>query len=762
MKQRKLLVVLLALILVLSVFAVVACETEKVTATAVTLDASKIDALKAGDQLDINKLKITVKFSDNTQKDLAAADVTITIDGKAYTSEALTEGEHTVKVSYVEGNGAALTAEAKITVSHAHSFGEMVAEVAATCTTTGTKAHKDCSLCSKHFDSEGKEIDDLTMVALGHDMDDGVVTTAATCIATGIKTFSCKRTGCDHKTTEVIAIDANAHSFGEMVAEVAATCTTAGTKAHKDCSLCSKHFDSEGKEIDDLTIVALNHDFENGTEVDGSRTAATCSATGKYTVKCSRCDETKEITLEIDANAHNYEGQPYKAGENGHYQECKYNAEHHSATVAHEGGTATCKELATCSKCNTKYGSLADHDYNELVSAKAATIDAPGNVEYKQCKVCNKYFDKDGKELETIVIPQLESVTISFSGIERDSIRIEKGTKTTIAEPTLADNVFVNWTDAEGKVVDVTAAFSTDVTLTANFKEGYNFKKNHEGAAITTSTESANQGIIAQSDNLDTGITYKMTSQNAVYNITLPCVNYSKFAVVAFKWKASDWLQIGTNNDRNHGQVEIEGMFEVIKEGETYKTVFFDSLGNYYTGAVSDADIINGTKGLNVINAVSVAPGTRWFGIEVFGVSHVYDDGIMQRVLVREDNSNFIHDSNYYDLSATAGNYTLAVQAIDYTKYSKVTFNWKSSVTEWMAIGLSSGSKFSKVSEGTIVVAKNDDGKYIATLTVTATGETKTKELSEEEINGKKGLLIYYYGAAYYKLTVDKLPTYEK
>ncbi|MBQ8434386.1 MAG: hypothetical protein IJX23_06265, partial [Clostridia bacterium] len=51
-----------------------------------------------------------------------------------------------------------------------------------------------------------------------------------------------------------LASDPNAHVFGELNDEVPATCTTAGTKQHKDCTLCEKHFDANGIEIADLTI----------------------------------------------------------------------------------------------------------------------------------------------------------------------------------------------------------------------------------------------------------------------------------------------------------------------------------------------------------------------------------------------------------------------------------------------------------------------------------------------------------------------------
>lgn len=406
MKQRKFLVVLLALVMMLCVCAVVACTVkEQAKATGVTLDVGKLGTLQEGATLDVSKIKITVSYSDNTQKDIAVSDVTLTLDGKAYNKEPLTEGEHTVKVSYVPAENAdPLTAEAKITVSHVHNYGEV------------------------------------------------------------------------HKGTP-------------------ATCMTAGKKDYYECA-CGKKF------------------VKNGDN---------------YV-------ETADITIAIDANAHDFAGQPYiDGGAEGHYQQCKLNGEHHSATEAHAGGTATCQKLAKCGKCNAEYGTLADHVYGDIVPAKDATIDEEGNVEYKDCNVCKKHFDKDGKEIADVTIPKLEAVTIKFVGIDRADIRIAKGTTTTIEEPVLADNVFINWTDAQGEVVDVTAAFNADITLTANFKEGYNFKKNHANAAATTTTANAEAGTVSVDGNFETGIRYQLPTNGALYNITLPCVNYSKFTVVLFK-----------------------------------------------------------------------------------------------------------------------------------------------------------------------------------------------------------------------------------
>ena len=634
MKQRKFLVVLLALVMMLCVCAVVACTVEEqAEATGVTLDVGKLGTLQEGATLDVSKLKITVSYSDKTQKDIAAGDVTLTLDGKAYNKEPLTEGEHTVKVSYVPAENAdPLTAEAKITVSHVHNYGEV------------------------------------------------------------------------HKGTP-------------------ATCMTAGTKDYYECA-CGKKFVKDGD---------------------------------NYV-------ETTDLTIAIDANAHDFAGQPYiDGGAEGHYQQCKLNGEHHSATEAHTGGTATCQKLAKCGKCNAEYGTLADHVYGDIVPAKDATIDEAGNVEYKDCNVCKKHFDKDGKELTTVTIPKLEAVTIKFVGIDRADIRIAKGTTTTIEEPVLVDNVFINWTDDKGEVVDVTAAFNADITLTANFKEGYNFKKNHINAAATTTTANAEAGTVSVDGNFETGIRYQLPTNGALYNITLPCVNYSKFTVVLFKWKSAAWTQTGIDGARNHSGNDQEGIIEVVNENGTYRIIWMDAANKdiYWSRTISDNEVINGKKGLAIIEAQALADG-RWLDIEVSAVSHVYNDGVLQRVAVKDGNEMFRESYGSYDPNGNSGNWTVALQAIDYTKYTSVTFNWNFS-NPYARIGLNRVDEVFDTGEsmsGTLVISKNAEGKYVATLTNTA-GNSCTKVLADDVANGTKGLVLFYGAdAAYRTFNIDAIPTF--
>lgn len=88
----------------------------------------------------------------------------------------------------------------------------------------------------------------------------------ATCMKEGSKSYY-KCNGCEVKfedkeatkpiTDESSLVIAKAHKFGTWIAEVPATEEKEGTKGHKDCDFCGKHFDENGTEIADLTISKL-------------------------------------------------------------------------------------------------------------------------------------------------------------------------------------------------------------------------------------------------------------------------------------------------------------------------------------------------------------------------------------------------------------------------------------------------------------------------------------------------------------------------
>ena len=89
----------------------------------------------------------------------------------------------------------------------------------------------------------------------------------ATCLKTGRKAYY-RCDGCevrfeDAAGTKPVADESalvipKAHRFGAWTDEIPATEEANGVKGHKDCEFCKKHFDENGTEITDLTLVYEN------------------------------------------------------------------------------------------------------------------------------------------------------------------------------------------------------------------------------------------------------------------------------------------------------------------------------------------------------------------------------------------------------------------------------------------------------------------------------------------------------------------------
>lgn len=88
----------------------------------------------------------------------------------------------------------------------------------------------------------------------------------ATCMKEGKKPYY-RCDGCEVKfedkeatkpiTDESTLVIAKAHKFGAWIDEVPATEEKEGTKGHKDCDFCGKHFDENGNEIENITLAKL-------------------------------------------------------------------------------------------------------------------------------------------------------------------------------------------------------------------------------------------------------------------------------------------------------------------------------------------------------------------------------------------------------------------------------------------------------------------------------------------------------------------------
>ncbi len=223
-----------------------------------------------------------------------------------------------------------------------HTYGEWIIDVVATCTTKGSK-HKVCEVC---IDTVIETID-----SLGHDEGVWKNTILPTCIDSGLDSLHCTR--CDvvletketdaleHKyivsVTEPTCIDkgyttykcsvcndiyvddyveALGHTYGEWIIDVAATCTTKGSK-HKVCELCNDtvietidslgHIEGEWK---NTTLPTCTEDGEDtnycsvckeawktkiapafGHQYHATVTESTCTEKGYTTFRCSNCND---------------------------------------------------------------------------------------------------------------------------------------------------------------------------------------------------------------------------------------------------------------------------------------------------------------------------------------------------------------------------------------------------------------------------------------------------------------------------------------
>ena len=148
------------------------------------------------------------------------------------------------------------------------------------------------------------------------------------------------------------------------------------------------------KYIDTVTV--------NGTpvELDENNSFILPAADGEQKiVAADKAGNITEMTVTVH-DGHTY-GEWVSNGDGTHSRECTVDGCKGVETMACSGGNATCTEKPICEICKGAYGKLDPNNHTNLqhISAKAATEDAEGNIEYWYCEGCGKYYsDKDGTE----------------------------------------------------------------------------------------------------------------------------------------------------------------------------------------------------------------------------------------------------------------------------------------------------------------------------------------------------------------------------
>lgn len=366
----------------------------------------------------------------------SSKDTTISQDGVL--TVGIDETATTIRVEARSKGDTNILKEIPVTIiNHTHTT-TLVPEKPKTCTTDGNKEHYKCNVCGDLFEDAGavKSLtEEKVKIPAGHEYGDLVPKQEPTCKQTGMqahyKCSVCNKYFDESKTEKTvdeltIPINPNAHDFGAWIEEVPATCVATGTKGHKDCNRCNRHFDESGNEITDLTIPTNdNHDWN----------AWVSNGDGTHTRTCKR--------------------------DNGHKE---------NGTCS--GGTATCTSKAVCEVCRTTYGDTAPHTYGDLIPEVPATTEDFGVKEHKDCKVCGRHFDKDGNEITELRIAKIGTHNVVING---ESKFYAHGESVTVTAEDKEGKEFVGWKDESGKIVSTKKEYTFEVkdemVLTAVYQD---------------------------------------------------------------------------------------------------------------------------------------------------------------------------------------------------------------------------------------------------------------------------------------------------
>lgn len=275
---------------------------------------------------------------------------------------------------------------------------EVIEGTSPTCTETGKSDGQRCKRCDY-------KVDQITLNALGHSWSATKQTVKdSTCTAKGSKAIICTREGCNaikEGSAEEIAM--KEHDYKAKAVTKEATCDEAGEKA-RVCKNCTAKTDIE-------VINALGHDWDDGTV----KVAADCQKAGTTTFKCKRtgCGKTEDRKVEqLECDYVETIKEP-TCEEDGYstftctmckskYIDKKVDKFNHSfITYVQDENTATCYSDGTktaecdhgCGKTNTivDENSKIDHKLTDFTTIKEATCTEEGEEEAK----CF-YYDKCG------------------------------------------------------------------------------------------------------------------------------------------------------------------------------------------------------------------------------------------------------------------------------------------------------------------------------------------------------------------------------
>lgn len=215
-------------------------------------------------------------------------------------------------------------------------------------------------------------------VLCSHEYEEWSVTKETACDEAGSRHRFC--TKCGYEDIEVIPrLD---HVLGEFTPKTDATCTTSGEEAHYFCSVCEKYYDESLNYLSTIVIDPLGHTYD---EPVWNWNAAGTEATASFT--CTVCNHKENVSATVTEEIVD----PATCISSG--------AKKVTATIELDGQTYTESFIEALP--------MIEHEYGIWNIQKDSTCVEEGWIPHYHCSLCNKNFDKDYKEILTIVIPAL-------------------------------------------------------------------------------------------------------------------------------------------------------------------------------------------------------------------------------------------------------------------------------------------------------------------------------------------------------------------
>lgn len=256
---------------------------------------------------------------------------------------------------------------------------------------------------SVNFGGAAPAVTDVVVKGAAHTCDMNNLTKVEakdpTCEADGCKAYwiclTCDKRYSDEKgvpgaetTLEEVRKPATGHAYGDLIPEVPATCVKDGMKAHYKCSSCGKLFDTDKHWVMEETNLVIpatgEHDWEIIKGADGSST---------HTLKCKSCNKTVD---EVHADRPDDVNNEWKTDKDNHWNVYGCGTIMNKAAHTWDAGVETTPATCTTAGVRTYTCDVCKETKTEPIPVIAHQYEWKHDEtnHWQECSVCHDIIDK--------------------------------------------------------------------------------------------------------------------------------------------------------------------------------------------------------------------------------------------------------------------------------------------------------------------------------------------------------------------------------